>query len=152
METLAEERVLVLMPTTRDGQRTGEVLAAAGLDCVLCTDIARRLLRDRSGAGAALLTEEAIEGDRGGRLREALKSQPPWSDFPLVVLAREGAEDASIRESMNATLVERPLKVRSLLERGAGGVAVPPAAVRGQGPPGRATEGGGHAGVSGEAR
>ncbi len=115
METLAEERVLVLMPTARDGQRTGEVLAAAGLSCVLCTDIVHVCREIDRGAGVALLTEEAIEGDRGGRLREALNRQPPWSDFPLVVLAREGAADASIRESMNATLVERPLKVRSLL-------------------------------------
>ena len=69
----------------------------------------------RRGAGAVLLTEEAVTADRAGCLAAALKEQPPWSDFPLVVLAREGSPTATCRESMNATLVERPVKVRSLL-------------------------------------
>jgi PAS domain S-box-containing protein len=110
-----DERVLVLMPTSRDGERTGRVLSEAGLECTLCTDLAHLCREIERGAGAALLTEEAIEGDREGCLQTVVKVQPPWSDFPLVVLAREQAADAPIREAMNATLVERPLKVRSLL-------------------------------------
>ena len=115
METRNDLRVLVLMPTTRDGERTARVLNEAGLACVLCDDISHLCREIEGGGGAALLTEEAIEGDRGGCLREALEAQPPWSDFPMVVLARQGARDTPIREAMNATLVERPLKVRSLL-------------------------------------
>ena len=115
MATLSDERVLVLMPTSRDGERTGRVLAGAGLEYALCTDLAHLCREIGRGAGAALLAEEAIEGDRDGRLRQVVKAQPPWSDFPLVVLAREKAADAPIREAMNATLVERPVKIRSLL-------------------------------------
>ncbi len=65
----------------------------------------------------ALLTEEAVVGDREGCLQKLLGEQPQWSDLPLVVVAREGAEERRrrIRESMNATLVERPVKIRSLL-------------------------------------
>ena len=69
----------------------------------------------RRGAGAVLLTEEAITADKAGCLAAALNEQPPWSDLPLVVLAREGSSDGHLRESMNATLVERPVKVRSLV-------------------------------------
>jgi PAS domain S-box-containing protein len=110
-------RVLVLIPTAKDGQRIREVLRSAGLKCALCADIAELCQEIDRGAGAALLTEEAATGDREGRLQEALKRQPPWSDFPLVVLARVGSDEQRhlIRESLNATLVERPLKVRSLL-------------------------------------
>jgi PAS domain S-box-containing protein len=115
VDTLSDERVLVLMPTARDGERTVRVLAGAGLGGVLCRDIAHLCREIGRGAGAALLTEEAVEGDRSNGLQEVLKAQPPWSDLPLVVLAREGMADAPIREAMNATLVERPVKVRSLL-------------------------------------
>jgi signal transduction histidine kinase/CheY-like chemotaxis protein len=113
-ETL-DDRVLVLMPTAKDGERTARVLAAAGLACVVCADLVALGQEMGRGAGAALLTEEAVTGDRHGHLTAALRDQPTWSDFPLVVLAREGATDGGIREAMNATLVERPIKVRSLL-------------------------------------
>ena len=51
------------------------------------------------------------------RLSAALGGQPAWSDVPLVVLTREGAEarQASFRESANVTLVERPVRMRTLL-------------------------------------
>ena len=38
----------------------------------------------------------AVLGDRPD-IQEALRNQPPWSDFPLVVLAREGAGDRVTR-------------------------------------------------------
>ena len=65
----------------------------------------------------ALLTEEAVVNDREGCLQKLLSDQPQWSDLPLVVLASEGEEARGhrIRESMNATVVERPVKTRSLL-------------------------------------
>ena len=113
----ADERVLVLMPTAKDGERTGAALAAAGLRSVVCKDLADLCREIGCGAGLALLTEEAVVGDREGCLQKLLSEQPQWSDLPLVVVAREGAEERRhhIRESMNATLVERPVKIRSLL-------------------------------------
>ncbi|WP_205678810.1 ATP-binding protein [Aquisphaera insulae] len=115
MQTQFDERVLVLMPTARDGERTSRLMAEADMACHPCENVPELCREIERGAGVALLTEEAIEGDREGRLRETLKAQPPWSDLPLVVLARQGGADAPIREEMNATLIERPLKVRSLL-------------------------------------
>jgi PAS domain S-box-containing protein len=112
-----DERVLVLMPTVRDGERTRDALAGAGLDCAVCKDMAELCRGIALGAGVALLTEEAVAGDRSGCLAETLRGQPAWSDFPLVVLAREGADERqeSFRESMNVSLVERPIRVRTLL-------------------------------------
>ena len=113
----ADDRILVLMPTAKDGERTRQALAAAGLDCIVCGDLAELCGEIERGAGAALLTEEVVARDPAGRLQKALRSQAHWSDLPLVVLARErtGDRDYLIRESMNATLVERPVKIRSLL-------------------------------------
>jgi PAS domain S-box-containing protein len=104
------------MPTARDGERTRDALAGAGLDCTVCKDMAELCREIAGGAGVALLTEEAVTVDRSGCLAEALRGQPAWSDLPLVVLAHEGVEtrQASFREAVNVTLVERPVRVRSL--------------------------------------
>jgi PAS domain S-box-containing protein len=115
--TEQDERVLVLMPTAKDGERTRDALARAGLACTVCQDLAGLCREIAAGAGVALLTEEAVADDRSGCLAETLRGQPAWSDFPLVVLARQGVEgrQASFREAVNVSLVERPLRVRSLL-------------------------------------
>jgi PAS domain S-box-containing protein len=109
---VTDDRVLVLMPTPKDGERTRQVLAAAGLDAVVCESVDDLCREIPLGAGAALLTEEEAAA---GCLQEALRGQPHWSDLPLVVLAREGADGRGLRESMNVTLVERPVKVRPLV-------------------------------------
>lgn len=105
------------MPTVRDGTRTVAALRAAGVDGVLCADVAELCHRIEAGAGAALLPEEALARDRDGRLADVLRRQPPWSDFPLVLLARQasGERPRAYRESLNVSLVERPVRIRSLL-------------------------------------
>jgi PAS domain S-box-containing protein len=112
-----DERVLVLMPTAKDGERTLKALAQAGLSGCICREVHELCGEILKGASVALVPEEAIVNDRKLCLQEVLSEQPPWSDFPLVVLAREGAEERGnqIRESMNSTLVERPVKFRSLV-------------------------------------
>jgi signal transduction histidine kinase len=68
------------------------------------------------GAGAVLLAEEAIEPDQ---LVEWLVRQPPWSDLPMLVLARSGADSAAVAQAMdllgNVTVLERPMRVASLV-------------------------------------
>ncbi|WP_435017588.1 PAS domain S-box protein [Tundrisphaera sp. TA3] len=112
-----DERVLVLMPTARDAERTLDLLAGAGMAGTACAGIADLCREMAAGAGAVLLTDEAVTGGDAARLSEALGSQPTWSDLPLVVLTREGTEGrhATLRESTNATLVERPVRMRTLL-------------------------------------
>lgn len=111
-----DELVLVLLPTTKDGLRTIEFLTLAGIVSKACYDTAQLCDEICSGAGAALLTEETIAADVDHLIVTALATQPPWSDIPLIVLAREGGGAIlPVRESMNVTLVERPLKVRSLV-------------------------------------
>jgi PAS domain S-box-containing protein len=110
-------RVLVLMPTLRDGERTLAALATAGLTGTVCPDLAALCREVSLGAGVALLTEEELERDQGGALREALRGQPAWSDLPLVLVARPGSagRPEAWRESMNLSLIERPVRMRSLV-------------------------------------
>lgn len=112
-----DERVLVLLPTTRDGERLRTALVSVGLSGTLCMDMAELCREIMAGAGAALLTEEALAADQDERLAAVLRSQPAWSDLPLLVLARKGAAGRPLQlgESINLSLVERPVRLRSLL-------------------------------------
>jgi PAS domain S-box-containing protein len=112
-----EERVLVLMPTAIDTTRACEFLEESGLGGLACLDIDGVCTELIAGAGIILLTEEALQADGVGRLRDVLADQPSWSDVPLVVLSQErsGSRHVSFLESVNATLVERPVRMRTLL-------------------------------------
>jgi PAS domain S-box-containing protein len=112
-------RILVLLPTTKDTERTTRILATVGLLGVACRDMAEVLQKLETEVGAVLLTEEELLLDKEGRLAQALRAQPPWSAVPLVMLA-SGGNDARREKllagvSANVTQVERPIRVRTLL-------------------------------------
>ncbi len=115
--TNADHRVLVLMPTGQDAARTCTLLAEEGLPGVACSDFDEFCREIAAGAGVALLTDEVVSADAARYLSAALADQPPWSDLPVVVLTRPGADSwqASLRESANVTLVERPVRKLTLL-------------------------------------
>jgi signal transduction histidine kinase/ActR/RegA family two-component response regulator len=114
-----EHRFLVLAPTLRDADVCRRFLAEAGIQTEVCHDAEELCEAIRDGAAAALLTEEALAGGNEGRLATALAAQPPWSDFPLLVLVREGMSSPLARSVMetlgNVTLLERPLRVPTLV-------------------------------------
>ena len=112
-----DERILVLMPSARDGIRTQDALAAADLQSVICRDLTDLCSKIAEGAGVALLTEESVTNWRAEELQAVLTTQPAWSDLPLIVIAREAAScrHETLHKSMNVTLVERPVRMRSLI-------------------------------------
>ena len=113
----AGERVLVLMPTAKDAERTVGVLAAAGVPAVPLPDLAAVCV-ELGRAAAVLLTQEAVLADRGGRLAAALRAQPAWSAVPLVVIAPDaddGRLEALADLTPHITLVERPVRARTLV-------------------------------------
>ncbi len=77
--------------------------------------VVRELAR---GVGVLLLPEEAIAGGEVELLR-VLAEQPPWSDLPILVMTRPGADSAyaahAVRVLSNVTLLERPLQVATLV-------------------------------------
>jgi signal transduction histidine kinase/CheY-like chemotaxis protein len=122
VEAAAEHRVLILAPRGRDAGLAAGILARAGMACRLCADLADLARAAAEGAGAALVAEEALESDddEGGLLRWAA-TQPPWSDFPFVVLAAprgdiaQGARTPAWFDGIgNAVLLERPLGAAAL--------------------------------------
>jgi PAS domain S-box-containing protein len=114
-----DEQVLVLAPTARDAATSRGLLEAAGIGYSLCTTIEDVCREAARGAGAAVVTAEAVLRDRDGRLAGWLKSQPPWSDFPLIVLTPPGAESPKLLEALDAvghmTLMKRPVQVSTLV-------------------------------------
>src|SRR5688572_25176871 len=93
----ADERVLVLAPLGRDATLTSAILGKSGLVAEICTDLAALCAQLRDGAGAVLMTAEALTPTAARCLVAALNEQPPWSDLPLVVLTSASAPQASQR-------------------------------------------------------
>jgi len=114
-----EERVLVLMPSERDTERTVTLLAEAGVSCAPCANLPELCRELRLGAGAVLLTDEISSSDSDKRLEEALRKQPPWSALPVLLLSRDGASERAQHGSLggysHVVIVERPVRVRSLV-------------------------------------
>ncbi|MDM0051584.1 ATP-binding protein [Variovorax sp. J22R115] len=114
-----EYRILLRTATSRDAMMASAVLQRAQFDPAICADMAD-LLREMSvGAGAVMLAEEVIAGPAMAELKVALASQGPWSDLPVIVLARQGADSRAIADVMdefaNVTVIERPMRVASLV-------------------------------------
>ncbi len=116
---LLEQRVLVLAPTSKDAALTRSFLERAEVACVCCRDLNEVCDQLEHGAGALLLTEEALELGRNGRLAGWLAQQPPWSDLPVLVLARLGNDSPDLAQTMNrlgnVTVLERPTRLTALV-------------------------------------
>ncbi|HET6880684.1 MAG TPA: ATP-binding protein [Pirellulales bacterium] len=119
METDNQRRILHLPPTRRDGEVTAALLASAGLVCTRCRDLFQLSDQIAAGAGAVLLTEEALVASGIDRLLAAVQSQPSWSQLPFVLLMRGAAQSAIaadvLRALGNVTLLERPAPSRSVV-------------------------------------
>ena len=116
------ERTLILAPRGRDAVVARGILREANLHADICTDLfdlAREIAR---GADVAIVTEEATREPNGRPLLEWIASQPPWSDFPFVVLTGHGGgiernpTAAELTKSLgNVALLERPFHPTTLV-------------------------------------
>lgn len=112
-------RFLLMPPTARDGGITVELLGGAGIDAFICHDQTQLVDELRLGAAAILVAEEHLTGSQKGPLQAWLSRQPPWSDLPILILTRPGADSPESAEAWrtlgNVTLLERPTRVTTLL-------------------------------------
>ena len=115
----AERRVLLLAPTRKDAELTRALLVRAGLDCIVCPNMAKLLEGIAAGVAAVLLVEDAITAPDIRSLANVFEAQPPWSDIPVIVLIQGGSASPSRLEALqalrNVTLLERPAPMRSVL-------------------------------------
>jgi signal transduction histidine kinase len=112
-------RVLMLLPTVRDGQITSSILTNAGMVPVLCTSMPELASQIQVGAAAVLLTEEAIISNQFQQVLDVLNTQPAWSDLPIILMIggrSPSANAARVLQSLrNVTLLERPAPTRSVV-------------------------------------
>jgi signal transduction histidine kinase/ActR/RegA family two-component response regulator len=111
--------VLVLVPTSKDASVTRTLLSSNGISLEICTTFEALVEDLRSGAAAILLPEEAVSPAHNKTLRRILAEQPPWSDLPVLLLTRRGADSAALNQAVrtfgNVTLLERPIRGATLL-------------------------------------
>ena len=116
-----ESRVLILAPHGRDAKVIASVLHGAGLDSTVCADAACLLAEMAASAGTAIVTEEVLGQGLDEALHDYLVQQPPWSDFPFVVLATRQASrrspkaTATLERLGNVVLLERPVNPETLV-------------------------------------
>ncbi|KIQ35277.1 histidine kinase [Variovorax paradoxus] len=116
-----ENRILVLAPFGRDAQLILDALAARRINAHVCPD-ARALIGEIGKESAAtILTEESLDDGTVMALREHLAQQPPWSDYPFVVLAarqtvrRTERARSALEDLSNLVLLERPVNADTLI-------------------------------------
>jgi signal transduction histidine kinase/ActR/RegA family two-component response regulator len=113
------KRFLVVAPAGRDAQVIQQLLEGAGLEVVVDSDGELLLSALPEGlAAGAVITDDALSRINRERIIQAIADQPPWSDFPFLLLVRRGADregPKAVEAKMNATIIERPLHPASLI-------------------------------------
>jgi PAS domain S-box-containing protein len=114
-------RVLILAPRGRDAVIAAELLARNSIGSVVCSDAVDLVMRLTEGAGAVMLTEEALATKDAHALALWVADQETWSDIPFVVLAngsrspRTVAATDRLTDLGNVVLLERPLHAEAML-------------------------------------
>ena len=122
MSDSLSERALILAPQGRDAFVAARILHEAGFTPEVCDDLPRLVEEVASGAGVAVLTDDAIQSADIKKLANWVSSQPPWSDFPFVLLTERGgglernpAADRQMDVLGNVAFLERPFHPTTLI-------------------------------------
>jgi len=101
--------VLILAPAGRDGAVASAILREIGIGSRICASL-EDLLGGLGDAACAVVTEESLLTANRRALAEWVKQQPPWSDFPFLLLTSRGATpDERLPDMLgNVTVLERP--------------------------------------------
>jgi signal transduction histidine kinase len=111
----ADERVLILTPTGRDASLTQKIFTEAGISSFICKSMEEFCRQLESGAGAALVTEEALNQQAINNLTGCLDKQPAWSDIPVILFATNSESAVSLLnllgQRLNIIVLERPINI-----------------------------------------
>lgn len=119
---MLSERALLLTPRGRDAAIAQAILADAGVTADICADTPALVAAMARGAGLAVVADEALHDVDLNRLARWIGSQPPWSDFPFILLTGRGGgverNPAARRALMmlgNVAFLERPFHPTTLV-------------------------------------
>jgi PAS domain S-box-containing protein len=118
----SSERAVILAPKGRDASVAAALIREAGYHANICADLAALVHEIESGAGLAVIADEAIMTADLRGLVNWLNSQPSWSDFPIVLLTHQGGgpernpDAARLGQLLgNVTFLERPFHPTTLV-------------------------------------
>jgi signal transduction histidine kinase/CheY-like chemotaxis protein len=113
---------LILAPRGRDAAVAVNILADAGLRSHVCQTLHELIIELQRGAETAIVTEEATRDVAIRDLSGWVNAQPPWSDFPFIILTEHGggiernpAAAELMRTLGNVTFIERPFHPTTLI-------------------------------------
>jgi PAS domain S-box-containing protein len=90
-----------------------------GISCVNCATMADLTAEMDRGVGTVFMAEEALVRDDIRPLVHKIKSQPPWSDLPVILITRHASDSPAIAQAVatlgNVLLLERPTRINALL-------------------------------------
>ena len=116
-----DEPVIIIAPVGQDAEAMATLLNAEGLETQICHGLDEYPRPIWDSAGALLLTEEALVPAQGSLLLDVLKTQPPWSELPLVILTSGGESrrtellNLAVVAAGSVTLLERPIGTLTLI-------------------------------------
>lgn len=107
--------VVLLAPTGRDASLVCDLLQGEGVSClpVDTFEELQKLVSGRSTTGVILVAEEAIGPVQAETLARSLDSEPPWSDLPILLLARPEASSPQLERLLrrrSTHVLRRPLQ------------------------------------------
>ncbi len=108
--------MLVFAPSGRDAVLATQVLEQGGMSATICASVDELMAAIGEGAGGALVAQEALSLPVIAALASALRNQPPWSDFPLIIFMPRTASAFENRKALeafadlgNVTALEKPI-------------------------------------------
>jgi signal transduction histidine kinase/response regulator RpfG family c-di-GMP phosphodiesterase len=119
-ETL--ERVLILAPTGGDAELSAQLLRENDVAATPVADYETLCREIENGAGAVIVTSEALTEPAVSAITTTLERQPAWSEIPFLLFTGSGDHSevsAKAYDVLGArshvTLVDRPIHVRTLV-------------------------------------
>ena len=118
----ARATIVLWIPDKVEATATTLALSKAGIANVTTSSVGEVCREIEQGVGAAVIAEEALSQGNLEELCAVLKAQPPWSDFPFIVLTsapETGSRCVCSEEDLSRlgslTLLDRPLRTQTLV-------------------------------------
>ncbi|MFC7298018.1 response regulator [Herminiimonas aquatilis] len=116
------KRILIYAPDGQNANLAAQVFDVSDIKHHICANGDELMLELARGAGALLTVEEALSAAILHSLMQYIDAQATWSDLPILLLTKRGADSASVRHAIdrlgNVTLLERPIRISALLSAG----------------------------------
>ena len=122
MNVTHSERAIILAPRGRDAVIAATMLRDGGIESHIASNVSELVQALRSGAGFAVVTDEALRRADLRGLDSFIHDQEGWSDFPFILLTERGgsiernpAANRHLELLGNVAFLERPFHPTTLI-------------------------------------